>query len=174
MGSGFRKPPVAALVRAVLLAGTAGNVAISLYLSFAFPVFFGRSPLLLFQWDASNIVGPVAFAGGLGSGALGLFFDFIVSWCWAAVFTLLFVTVPAIARSPVLSGLLFGTAVMLVMFYVVVPLGHAQHPSSDPRSLFNAFIAHTLFFGVPVALVVAGVCRRAVAGPHEGIRTPAN
>jgi hypothetical protein len=145
MASDFRKPSVTPLVWSVLLAGIAGNVVISLYLSFALPVFFGRSPLLLFQWDASNIVGPVAFAGGWGSAALGLFFDFIVSWCWAAVFTLLYVTVPAIAR-----------------------------PSSDPRSLFNAFIAHTVFFGVPVALVVAGICRRALAEPHEGIRAPAD
>jgi hypothetical protein len=104
------------------------------------PAFFHRSPLLLFQWDASNIVGGWAFHHGWGSAALGLFFDFIVSGCWAACFVAIYSRVPIVRRSAIVSGLLFGVAVMLVMFYVVVPLGRAQHPSSDPRALLNALV----------------------------------
>jgi hypothetical protein len=141
-------------VRAAVLAGIVGNVTISLYLSLALPVFFATPPLLLFQWDASNIVGAWAFHHGLGSAALGLFFDFIVAGCWAAVFVALYLALPAVRRSAIVSGLFFGFVVMLVMFYVIVPLGHAQHPSPNPRPLFNALVAHTVFFGLPIALVV--------------------
>ena len=53
-----------------------------------------------------------------------------------------------------LSGLLFGIVVMMVMNFVVVPLGHAQAASRDPHALLNALVAHSAFFGLPVALVV--------------------
>ncbi|MGB8518809.1 MAG: hypothetical protein WCD38_01440 [Candidatus Tumulicola sp.] len=154
MASAFRIADRTAPVRAVLLAGIAGNVAISLYLSVALPVFFKRSPLLLFQWDAANITGAWAYAHGLAAAALGLFFDFIVSWCWAAAFTLLYANVPAVRRSPAIAGLIFGAVVMGVMLFLVVPLGHAARASTNPISLLDTLVAHTIFFGLPVALVV--------------------
>ncbi|HVA29443.1 MAG TPA: hypothetical protein VNF68_14775 [Candidatus Baltobacteraceae bacterium] len=141
------------MLRAALLAGIVGNIVISIYLSIALPVFFKTPPILLFQWDDSNIVGPSAFAGGWGSAALGFFFDFIVAIVWGACFVFIYRAVPWVRKSTAVSGLLFGVAVMLVMFTVVVPLGHAQ-PSRDLPSLLDAFVAHTVFFGLPVALVV--------------------
>ena len=161
MASGFSAAERSAPVRAVILAGIAGNVAISLYLSFALPVFFRRSPLLLFQWDASNIVGTWAYAHGLTAAALGLFFDFIVSWCWAGIFALLYVKLAAVRRSPALAGLAFGAIVMAVMLFLVVPLGHAARASTNALPLLNTLIAHTVFFGLPVALVVAQEFARA-------------
>jgi hypothetical protein len=164
MASGFRTAGRTAPIRAVILAGIAGNVAISLYLSFALPVFFGRSPLLLFQWDASNIVGAWAYAHGVTAAALGLLFDFIVSWCWAALFTLLYMKVPAVRRAPAVAGLIFGACVMLVMLFLVVPLGHAARTSTNPISLLNTLVAHTVFFGLPVGLVVGWICAPRPAG----------
>jgi hypothetical protein len=141
------------MIRSAILAGIVGNIAISIYLSIALPVFFHTPPILLFQWDDSNIVGNVAFSGGLGSAALGLFFDFIVASVWGGIYVLLYRTLPFVRRSSVVSGLAFGALVMLVMFAVVVPLGHA-HQSNALASLLNGLLAHTAFFGLPVALVV--------------------
>lgn len=79
------------------------------------------------------------------------------------LFALLYVKVPAVARSTVLSGLLFGVMVMLVMIFIVVPLGHAQAASRNPHALLNTFVAHSVFFGLPVALVV----RRSLRAPSS-------
>jgi hypothetical protein len=141
-------------VRAAVFAGIVGNIAISIYLSIALPLFFHAAPILLFQWDDSNIVGASAYQGGWGSAALGLFFDFIVAIAWGACFVIAYQVIPIVRRSIVASGLLFGVIVMLVMFFVVVPIGRAQHPSTHIPALLNALVAHTLFFGLPVALVV--------------------
>ena len=100
-------------------------MAISLYLSFALPVFFGAIAAAALSMDASNIVGPWAYTHGLTAAALGLFFDFIVSWCWVAAFTLLYLNAAAVRRAPALFGLAFGVVVMPVMIFLVVPLGHA-------------------------------------------------
>ena len=141
-------------VRAAVLAGIVGNIAISIYLSIALPLFFHADPIRLFQWDDSNIVGASAYQGGLSSAALGLFFDFIVAIGWGACFVIAYHLIPFVRRWVVASGLIFGVIVMLTMFYIVVPIGRAQHPSTAIPPLLNSLIAHTLFFGLPVALVV--------------------
>lgn len=146
-------------VRAALLAGIAGNIAISIYLSIALPLFFNISPLLLFQWDGSNIVGASAYTGGWGSAALGFFFNFIVAIGWSTLFVVAYRAVPAVRREAAVSGLLFGILVWLVMSFIIVPMGRADHPSTHFPALLNAIVAHTLFFGLPVALVVRNTLR---------------
>jgi hypothetical protein len=158
---------VTAYARASVIAGLAGNVAISIYLAVALALFFHTKPMLLFQWDASNIVGSSAYSGGVGSAALGFLFDCIVSICWAAIFAAIYQTFAPVRRLPVLSGLLFGLVVMAVMLELVVPLGHAQHASNAAPALIDTAIAHTVFFGLPVALVIAALLRR-TAGPLPG------
>jgi hypothetical protein len=150
---------VSAYARAAVVAGLAGNVAISVYLAVTLPLFFHTKPMLLFQWDASNVVGNSAYSGGIGSAALGFLFDCIVSICWAAIFAAVYETFAPVRRMPVLSGLLFGLVVMAVMLELVVPLGHAQHASHAVSALLNTAIAHTAFFGLPVALVIAALLR---------------
>jgi hypothetical protein len=150
-------------IRAVVLGAIVGNLAISIYLSIALALFFGVPPIALFQWDDSNIVGPSAFNGGWGAAGLGFFFDFIVSGVWAACFLVLYNNVAAVRRSTAAYGLLFGVIVMLVMGYVVVPLGHAEQPSNTLAGLIDRLIAHTVFFGLPLALTVRAVISRAAA-----------
>lgn len=154
------------MIRAAVLAGIVGNIAISIYLSIALPVFFHTAPILLFQWDDSNIVGDVAFSGGLGSAMLGLFFDFIVAIVWGALYAFLYRAVPLVRRSTFASGLIFGAFVMLVMFAVVVPLGHA-HQSNKLPSLIDGLVAHTVFFGLPVALTVRQTLRKPGGNAQE-------
>ena len=144
----------AASARAAVSSGIVGNIAIGIYLCIALPLFFKAPALRLFQWDDSNIVGSSAYGGGWASAAQGLFFDFIVACCWGAGFVILYRLLPMVRRSIVASGLAFGAIVWLVMFFVVVPIGKAQHPSLAVAALLNAIVAHTLFFGLPVALVV--------------------
>jgi hypothetical protein len=156
---------ISAYARAAVVGGFAGNVAISVYLAIALPLFFHTKPLLLFQWDASNIVGTSAYTGGLWSALLGFAFDCIVAICWAAIFAAVYQTVPAVRRSPVVAGMLFGIVVMLVMIDIVVPLGRAQHAAQHAAALANTAVAHVVFFGLPVALTVAALFGSERSGP---------
>ncbi|HEY5094206.1 MAG TPA: hypothetical protein VII69_03710 [Candidatus Eremiobacteraceae bacterium] len=91
----------------------------------------GISPLRLFQWDASNLLGKDAYAGGFGSVGIGLALDLLVSLVWGAA---------------------FGVVVMIVMLWVLVPLGRATHGGMTISNFFTVLVGHTLFFGIPVAL----------------------
>jgi len=99
---------------------------------------------------------------------IGLAMDFGVSLVWAVAFTALFANVAFVRRHIVSSGLAFGVAVMVVMIFFVVPLGHAPQMHKTPANLFNVFVAHTVFFGLPVALTV----RTQIGSPRFRRRLP--
>ncbi|HEY1654922.1 MAG TPA: hypothetical protein VGF86_07410 [Candidatus Tumulicola sp.] len=62
-------------------------------------------------------------------------------------------------RHPVVCGTIFGVVVMAVMRVDVVPLGAAAQPLLRPVTLLIQLVAHTAFFGIPVALVARRVLR---------------
>jgi hypothetical protein len=148
----------ARFVGAVILAAIAGLIAITIYLVVERAIAEHLSPVLclqqLLQWDASNAYGPKAFDGGWPMALAGLAMDCIVALCWAVVFTVLYVSFAAVRHNVVVSGLVFGAIVMLVMIFGVVPLGHAVHLQRTPAHVINVLVAHTIFFGLPVALAV--------------------
>ncbi len=153
---------------ASIAAAIAGLIAITVYLAvercLVEHVRLIQSFLQVLQWDASNFYGVAAFRGGWGMALRGLGADFVVSLVWAIIFTMLYEALPLVRRYPAIMGLCYGIVVMVVMIYGVVPLGHAVRvPLSTPH-LINILVAHTLFFGVPVAMMVDN----SLAGRHFG------
>ena len=140
-------------------AAVIGWAAIDLYLSIWY-IARGTNPLILFQWDAANIVGRKAYDGGYAMGALGLLFDIMVSFGWALVLVAIASRNRGAANHPYLFGIIFGAVVMLVMFAAVVPLGHNPEPKWTLLSLAVSLSAHTIAFGIPMALVVAARLRQ--------------
>jgi hypothetical protein len=139
-------------------AAIAGLVAITIYLVLERAAAEHLSIVLclqqLLQWDASNAYGLHAFAGGWPMALIGLAMDFVVSLVWALVFTALYLAFAGLRRNIVLAGLAFGAVVMVVMLYAIVPIGHAMRMQNTPPHVLNVFVAHTVFFGLPLALTV--------------------
>ncbi len=157
-------------VVAALGAGITGAVTIFLYLTLSLPLFFHISPLLLYTWDASNALGyqAAAQAGLLMIVLIGQGSHIIVSLGWGFVFVGLLRVTPGIRRKPLAWGFLFGVFVLLFMHYIVVPLGHAPQIAFTLPSLANNLVAHTLFFGMPLAWVAT----RLIFGPSPGSLKP--
>lgn len=163
--------------RAVPAASAAGLVAITVYLVVERSIATGLSVVVatrqLLQWDASNAYGAVAFAGGWRLALIGLLMDVVVSTWWAALFVWIYLTVPQIRRKLTGYGLLYGAIVMCVMIYLVVPLGHATPAPRTLASTINTLVAHTVFFGLPLAYVAAAtlrVSRRQLEAAREASR----
>ena len=142
-------------VIAAIAAGLAGAITIGIYLTITVPLVLGAPVIALLRWDASNLLGyqntlhatlPAIIFIGQSSHVL-------VSLVWGFVFVGLLRVLPAIRRMPLASGFVFGVCVMLFMHYLVVPLGHAPQLGYTTRALINNLVAHTLFFGMPVAWV---------------------
>ncbi len=166
------KMRISAYVAAILACAIVGNTTITIYLVLEaavarhVPVLAGLRGLL--QWDASNGLGAAAFSGGWNSALLGLLMDIVVSILWAIVFVIALREIPIVRRCPVVSGLLFGAGVMVVMLYLIVPLGHARRMSNDASAIINALVAHTIFFGLPIALVARQVLKQGYALRKHG------
>jgi len=111
--------------------------------------------LQIWQFVASAIVGGAAFASP-SYAILGFAMHFAISIVWASIYAwAAFGPVPALLRAPVLSGLLYGIVVMVGMTVVLMVnhVGPAGIP--DAGTLVKSLIAHTVFFGLPVALYVS-------------------
>jgi hypothetical protein len=151
----------ARFVGAAIIAAIAGLIAITIYLVIERAVAEHLSPALclqqLLQWDASNAYGAKAFDGGWPMALGGLAMDCVVALCWALVFTGLYVSFAAVRQNVAISGLVFGAIVMGVMIFGIVPLGHAVQLQRTPAHVVNVLVAHTIFFGLPVALAVQAV-----------------
>lgn len=138
-----------------ILAGIVGALAIDLYLIITQSwMLHVATPVEISQWDASNLLGRAAFFGGIPTAVLGLVMNLCVGAVWGIILAFVVSRRPQLQRiNPIVVGILFGTIVMLVMRYAIVPLGHAHQPQVDAARLANLWLAHTIGFGIPVVYV---------------------
>jgi uncharacterized membrane protein YagU involved in acid resistance len=110
--------------------------------------------LVQLQFIASGLLGPAAFAGGLGSALLGLTLHVVFSLVIAAVFILAAMRLPVLRRNLTLGGLLYGVVVYFVMNFVVTPVSAAPPPEAVMMwVIVEGIIGHALTIGLPLAFI---------------------
>jgi hypothetical protein len=116
----------------------------------------GVAPERIFQSVASGLLGKAAFKGGAQTAALGLTLHFAIMAVMVTVYALASLRLPILTRKPVLMGVGYGLATYAVMNYVVLPLSQAGHGGAFKLPVFiNGVLAHVLFVGLPIALIIA-------------------
>ncbi|HEY7981611.1 MAG TPA: hypothetical protein VID19_08990 [Candidatus Eremiobacteraceae bacterium] len=138
-----------------IVAGTIAGALIDSFLVIANHTTY----IQIWQFVASAIVGGAAYASPAYA-ILGFAMHFAISIVWASIYAwAAFGPMPALAQAPVLSGLLYGIVVMIGMTLVLMVnhVGPAGLP--DAGTLVKSLIAHTVFFGLPVALYVSRAAR---------------
>jgi hypothetical protein len=118
----------------------------------AYKLAFGMTPVAIYQFVASGLLGQAAYAGGMATALLGLAIHVLIAVSAAAVFVLASERLPQLRRHSVRWGLGFGVAVFVVMGFVVIPL--SRIPASPPSLplLANGVLGHALLVGLPIAL----------------------
>jgi hypothetical protein len=112
----------------------------------------GIRPVRILQFIASGLLGPTAFQGGAGTAALGAVLHFFIAFSAAAVFYLASRELPWLLQRAVVSGLLYGVAVYLIMYWVVMPLSAVRRGPFTWESAIVAVITHMVCVGLPIAL----------------------
>ena len=120
----------------------------------------GVTPSRILKGIASGALGPQAYSGGWEIAALGLAFHFFIAFCAATVFYLAGRKLAFLTRRPVLSGISYGVAVYLVMYWIVMPLSRYRHRPFTVSSTIIAIVTHMLCVGLPIALVISHFYRR--------------
>jgi hypothetical protein len=138
--------------RAIVAGGLAAGVLDMVDALVAYKLAFGMSPLAIYQFVASGLLGKAAYAGGLPSALLGLAFHFLIAFTAAAVFVLASERLPQLRRDAVGWGLGFGLVVFAVMSFVVIPLSRIGASTPPLPLVVNGVLGHALLVGLPIAL----------------------
>ena len=144
-------------IPAGIIAGLIAGLTLELFLAAA-------------QWSKGGAAGAIAgiewtasVAAGNGvigqpyAVPLGLALHFATSILWAFGFLYVADRQPQLFARPFISGLGFGIVVYFLMQALLVPAG--KFAGMTIYSFDRDIVAHTLFFGVPLSLIVARLAR---------------
>ena len=127
---------------ATLVAGTLDIV-------FAFIVAGAVVPVL--QTVASGPFGD-AIADSAAGAPLGLLTHFAIMAAMAAAWVLAVSQLPVLARQWLIAGLLYGVALWIVMYWIVMPLRwEGYHTPRGTVPIARQLFAHCVLVGLPIA-----------------------
>lgn len=113
----------------------------------------GISPVRVFQYIASGLLGRAAFDGGLPIAGLGLALHFVVALGASAVFFGASRFLPILTRLPYVFGPIYGVIVYFVMREIVSPLSLTNRAAPTINGTVIMIVIHILFVGLPIAFI---------------------
>lgn len=144
-------------VREGVVAGIAGGIIFHLYIWLTVIAPQGGSMWALWQWAASVAIGKIAMTNA-NYAWLGLLVLAIVAVVWASGYAF-FATGRAFVNARwALSGIVYGIVVYVFMQILLLGANSFSFPAT-PNAFVNGVIAVSVFFGLPVAFVVARMNR---------------
>jgi hypothetical protein len=145
-----------AIVAAIAVSGT-----LDILSAFFFGGMAEVGPGRILRYVASGPFGDSMRDGGSGAAAVGLG----VHYGLMAVMVLLFFTLAGrldfMRRQWLVSGALYGIAIYLVMYWIVVPIRFGSEPRTDLWSVGNALFSHIFCVGLPMAFIASRAIGRA-------------
>jgi hypothetical protein len=151
------RPNWALIVRQAVVAGFAGAVVFDLYLWLSTVVPVHGSLVAMFQHSASIAIGPVALTSPSYVWT-GVLVDLVLSMGWAGGYAYFAQRQPFVNARWYLSGFFYGLIVYVLMLLLLLG-AHAFVYPANVGVLLNDALARSVFFGVPVAFVVAQLDR---------------
>jgi hypothetical protein len=124
----------------------------------------GRSPVWIFQSVASGWLGADSYKGGFASAALGLVTHFFIAFTATTVYFLISRKLKFLIQQALISGVLYGIAVYIFMYMVVLPVTFSRKFSSPVSAIITAVLIHIFCVGLPIALMVR---RSSLASPDS-------
>jgi hypothetical protein len=144
-----KKNSFATIIKAGIVAGaldaTAGVVV--------YWIFKGLNPLQVLQYIASGIFGPSVINGSFLYVLIGLVLHFVIAFCFAGAYYMVFPFIKSFAKNTYVNGLLYGAFIWFFMNYLVLPNSNIPHTPKDIVSVLE-LIWHSALVGLPIALIV--------------------
>jgi hypothetical protein len=151
------RPNWSLIIRQAVLAGFVGALVYDAYIYLTTVVPTGSSVVAMLQHSASIALGSIALTSPMYVW-IGVLVDLLSSMAWAGGYAYFAQQKPFVNASWPISGFFYGFVVYVLMLLVLIG-AHAFIFPSTPSALLNDVFARTVFFGVPVAFVVAQLDR---------------
>ena len=139
-------------IPAIAIAGLIAGI-LDIASAFVIAELKGTGSIRMLQGIASGLLGSQSFEGGMATAGLGLAIHFSIAFTAASVFYVGSRQFSFLTQHAVASGLLYGIAVYVFMYWLVVPLAFINAHHSISRDV-TAMIVHMVLIGLPIALVI--------------------
>jgi hypothetical protein len=113
----------------------------------------------VFQGVAGGILGPPSFERGWNSVALGVALHFVIACIISTIYVLASLHLPFLLRHPLIAGGLYGTAVFVVMFFIVLPLSRRPKRPFNLKFAITQLLIHIVIIGWSIALSARYILR---------------
>jgi hypothetical protein len=144
-----------AIASGVAVAGT-----LDLLSAFGFSAVKGIGPVEVLHFVASGPFGDAMKEGGLATALLGVLVHYALMTAMVTIFTLAAIRIPAILKHPLVGGMLYGLAIYLVMYWIVVPARFGSYPKPTLWAFGNALFSHLFCVGLAMGWAVSKALRR--------------
>jgi hypothetical protein len=142
----------AGVYRAILIGGLAAGV-LDITAAFLNSGLRGRSPMWVLQSISSGLLGGASFNGGLITAALGVALHFFIAFVACAVYVALSLKFSVLAQRVIVCGVVYGIAVYLFMYGVVLPLTFNRSFFQPLSAVVISLLIHISCVGLPIAVV---------------------
>lgn len=135
--------------------GLAGLVVGFLDITSAFVIanIRGMGSMRMLQGITSGLIGAQSFKGGFATAAYGLAIHFLIAFAVVTVFYLASRQMVFLTEHAIVSGILYGIAVYLFMYWIVIRVVFPNAHPSLTRDV-TAILVHISLIGLPTALIV--------------------
>ena len=113
-----------------------------------------RSPIWVLQSISGGLLGPDSYKGGLRTAALGGVVHFFIAFVACAVYFAAGRKLKFLLERATVCGLLYGVAVYLFMYLIVLPLTFHRGFVNTVSSVVIGLVTHMLCVGLPISLAV--------------------
>jgi hypothetical protein len=144
-----RSQPLRTIVVAWLTAGI-----LDITSAFVIAEIKGTGSIRMLQGIASGLLGKRSFEGGLLTAGLGLAIHFFIAFTAATLFYLISRKFKFLIEHAIVAGLLYGIAVYLFMYWVVIRIVFPNAHPSLSRDV-TAVLVHMFLIGLPISLIVS-------------------
>ena len=139
--------------RTIALGGLAAGV-LDISAAFINSGLNGRSPMFVLQSIASGLLGAESYKGGLRSAALGAAVHFSIALVACTVYYAASRKFKVLVQHAILCGVLYGVAVYLFMYLVVLPLTFQRSFIRPLSAVLTGLFIHIFCVGLPISLAV--------------------
>jgi len=167
-----RRAMVGDLSRGMLIAWAAAGT-LDILSAFVFGWIKGVGPGQILRYVASGPFGDSMRDGQFAAAVIGLGVHYALMALMVSLFFIIASRVEIVRRHWPVSGPLYGIAIYLVMYWIVVPARFGTTPKTDLWSVGNALFSHIVCVGLPIAYIAARSIGRSPVGGWQMSQEPA-
>jgi hypothetical protein len=127
--------------------------ALDITSAFVIAAIRGTGSMRMLQGITSGLIGARSFQGGLATAVAGFAIHFLIAFTVVTIFYMASRRIGFLTEHAVVSGILYGIAVYLFMYWIVIRFVFPNSHPSLTRDV-TAMLVHISLIGLPTALIV--------------------